>query len=267
MSLTQTIETIKADLESKGLWSAAALPALPSDFDGSAVDEKTATAMDGIGLARLVDHTVLKAETTPEQIDKLCAEAIEYDFAAVCVNGGYVRRCAENLAGSNVRLAAVAGFPLGTNTTATKAAEARELVAAGAQEIDMVLAVGRLKTGDLEYVKKDVAAVVEAAGAAWVKVILETCLLSDEEKIAASLLCQAAGAAFVKTSTGFNSAGATPEDVALMRQTVGARTGVKAAGGIRDAASARAMVIAGANRLGCSAGVAIATDTVANSSY
>jgi deoxyribose-phosphate aldolase len=214
---------------------------------------------DDADLARFIDHTLLKPEATAADIRRLCAEARAHGFAAVCVNGARVPLAAELLAGSEVKVAAVAGFPLGAMGTATKCREVEELVRLGAHEVDMVLPVGHLKEGDDAYVRQDVAAVVQAAAGRPVKVILETCLLTDDEKVRACRLCVEAGAAFVKTSTGFNQAGATLADVALMKRTVGDACRVKAAGGVRDAATARAMIAAGAARLGTSSGVLIVT--------
>lgn len=210
-------------------------------------------------LNKYFDHTLLKPEATSAQIDKLCEEAREYDFYSVCVNSCYAARCMENLRGADVKIAAVVGFPLGACTTATKAFETEEACKDGASEVDMVLNVGVFKDGDYDYIREDIYAVVEAAAKynAIVKVILETCLLSDSEIEEACRLAKEAGAHFVKTSTGFNSAGATVEDVALMKKTVGDALEVKASGGIRDYAQAMAMIEAGADRLGASASVAI----------
>ena len=208
-------------------------------------------------LNRYIDHTLLKAEATPAQIEKLCAEALEYRFASVCVNGSYVSLCARLLQGSDVAVCCVTGFPLGAMATQAKAAETRLAVGEGAREVDMVMHVGRAKAGDWDYVEKDIRAVVEAAGTARVKVILECCLLTDAEKEEACRRAKAAGAAFVKTSTGFSAGGATAADVALMRRVVGPNMGVKAAGGIRTRQDALAMIQAGADRLGASAGIAI----------
>lgn len=208
-------------------------------------------------LNRYIDHTLLKPEATPSQIEKLCAEAKEYQFASVCVNTCYVPLCSKLLAGGGVAVCCVVGFPLGAMLTEAKAAETRLAVAAGAQEVDMVINVGRAKAGDWDYVEGDIRAVVEAAGSAHVKVILECCLLTDGEKERACACAKAAGAAFVKTSTGFSTGGATVHDVALLRKAVGPDMGVKAAGGVRTRADALAMLEAGANRLGASAGIAI----------
>lgn len=210
-------------------------------------------------LNKYFDHTLLKPEATGSQIDQLCAEAAKYDFYSVCVNTCYVSRCKKNLKDTDVKIAAVVGFPLGACTTATKAFETEEAVKAGASEVDMVLNVGVFKDGKDDYIKEDIAAVVKAAEAhgAIVKVILETCLLSKPEIEKACLLSKAAGAQFVKTSTGFNSGGATVEDVALMKKTVCDTMEVKASGGIRDYETVMAMIEAGADRIGASASVKI----------
>ncbi len=210
-------------------------------------------------LNKYFDHTLLKPEATGEQIDKLCQEALEWDFYSVCVNSCYVARCTDYLMGSDVKVAAVIGFPLGAATSASKAFETEEACMDGAREIDMVLNVGKFKSFDYDYVRDDIKAVVVAAEKydAIVKVILETCLLTDEEIVEACRLAKESGAAFVKTSTGFNTAGATPEHVALMRETVGDTIGVKASGGIRDLETALKMIESGADRLGASASVAI----------
>jgi len=213
-------------------------------------------------LAALIDHTLLKPEATPQQIAQLCAEAREHRFAAVCVNPVYVPLAADLLAGSEIEVATVVGFPLGATPTAVKVFETLQAIQGGATEIDMVLPIGLLKAGRYDKVAQDINAVAQAAHAAGaiVKVILETALLTDEEKIAACLLSKHAGADFVKTSTGFGPGGATVEDVALMRRIVGPHLGVKAAGGIRTFAQAKAMVEAGANRLGASAGVRLVAE-------
>ena len=210
-------------------------------------------------LNKYFDHTLLKPEATGEQIDKLCQEALEWDFYSVCVNSCYVARCTDYLMGSDVKVAAVVGFPLGAATSASKAFETEEACMDGAREIDMVLNVGKFKSFDYDYVRDDIKAVVVAAEkyGAIVKVILETCLLTDEEIVEACKLAVESGASFVKTSTGFNTAGATPEHVALMRETVGDTIGVKASGGIRDLETALKMIESGADRLGASSSVAI----------
>lgn len=208
-------------------------------------------------LNRMIDHTLLKANATRTQIEKLCDEALEYNFASVCVNTCWVPLAHEKLAGSEVNTCCVVGFPLGAMLTEAKAAETRLAVEAGADEVDMVINVGWLLDGEYDAVHDDIAAVVKAADGKCVKVIIEACLLTDEQKVKACELSVEAGATFVKTSTGFSTGGATVADVALMRKTVGDRCLVKAAGGIHTADEARAMVEAGADRLGCSAGIQI----------
>ena len=209
-------------------------------------------------LAKYIDHTLLKPDATEAQIEKLCAEAREYGFASVCVNSCYASLAARLLAGSDVAVCCVIGFPLGAATTAAKAFEAADAAQNGATEIDMVINVGAAKDGRWDYVEADIAGVAAAIeGKALLKVIIETCLLTDGEKIEACRAAVRAGADFVKTSTGFSKAGATAADVALMRKTVGPEIGVKAAGGIRTCADAMAMIEAGASRIGASAGIAI----------
>jgi deoxyribose-phosphate aldolase len=210
-----------------------------------------------VNLASFIDHTLLKPEATADEIDTLCREAIEYGFASVCVNPVHVLRAVKNVTGTGIPVTVVVGFPLGANSWEIKAAETRDAVSLGAGEIDMVMNISALKDRDYPCVFRDIEAVVHAAESRPVKVILETALLTDDQKVAACILAKAAGAAFVKTSTGFGPAGATVEDVALMRRVVGPEMGVKASGGIRDAATARAMIAAGASRLGASASVTI----------
>ncbi len=207
-------------------------------------------------LSKYIDHTLLKAAATPAEIEKICEEALEHDFASVCVNGCYTSLVAEKLKGSDVMTCVVVGFPLGAMASEAKAAETALAVKEGAREVDMVINVGKMKEGDFDYVRNDIKAVVDASGSAGVKVILENCYLSKEEIVRACVLSREAGADFVKTSTGFGPTGATVEDVALMRKTV-PDIQVKAAGGIRDRKTALAMIEAGADRLGASAGIAI----------
>jgi deoxyribose-phosphate aldolase len=213
-------------------------------------------------LARMIDHTQLKPGATPAQILKLCAEAREHGFGAVCVNPTYVRLAKEALAGSHVEVCTVIGFPLGATTTAAKVCEAELAIAQGATELDMVLSIGRLKAGEHTQVQNDIAAVAAVAHAhdGLLKVIIEAFLLTDEEKAIACTLSQKAGADFVKTSTGFAGGGATVADVALMRETVGPDMGVKAAGGIHTYEEALAMIEAGATRIGASQGINIIAD-------
>lgn len=219
-------------------------------------------------LARLIDHTVLKAQATPADVERLCAEALKYRFGAVCINSVHVPLAAGRLAGSDVAVCAVVGFPLGATAPEMTAAEAAWCVNHGAREIDMVISVGHLKAGEVRTVEDGIAAVVSAvrragtampavAAAPLVKVIIEACYLTEGEKVTACRLAASAGAHYVKTSTGFGPSGATPEDVTLMRRTVGEELGVKAAGGIRDYQTALAMIAAGADRLGMSAGVPV----------
>ena len=212
-----------------------------------------------LDLAKYIDHTLLKPDATLEEIDTMCAEAIENGFASVCINPTWVKRTAENLRGSDVKTCTVIGFPLGANTSEIKAMEARRALRDGAREVDMVINVGALKSGELELVRKDIEKVVDASheSGAITKVILETALLTDEEKVIASALAKAAKADFVKTSTGFGGGGATVYDVALMRETVGPDMGVKASGGVRTLEDAEDMIAAGATRIGASAGVEI----------
>ncbi|HSD89894.1 MAG TPA: deoxyribose-phosphate aldolase, partial [Kofleriaceae bacterium] len=210
-------------------------------------------------LGKLIDHTLLKPEATRDEVVKLCEEAKKYRFASVCVNTTWVPLCKSLLAGTDVMVCAVVGFPLGAMTPTAKAYEAREAVRQGAREIDMVINIGALRSRDYETVFEDICRVVKAAAPARVKVILETSALDTEQKIIACTLSKLAGAAFVKTSTGFGKGGATVEDVALMRRVVGPDVGVKASGGVRTAEDAIKMAQAGANRVGASASVAIVT--------
>ncbi|PEA52955.1 deoxyribose-phosphate aldolase [Bacillus pseudomycoides] len=211
-----------------------------------------------MNIAKLIDHTVLKPDTKKEDVMKVLEEAKKYNFASVCINPTWVKLAAEELAGHDVDVCTVIGFPLGANTTETKVFETKDVIAKGATEVDMVINVGALKDGDNELVEKDIYEVVQAAkGKALVKVIIETCLLTDEEKVRACQLAVKAGADYVKTSTGFSTGGATAEDIALMRKTVGENVGVKASGGVRTREDAEKMVKAGASRIGASASVAI----------
>ncbi|MDR1797739.1 MAG: deoxyribose-phosphate aldolase [Clostridiales Family XIII bacterium] len=213
--------------------------------------------MDKKRLASMMDHTLLKADATDAQIEALCAEAAAIGAASVCVNSARVALAKRLLAGSGVLVDTVVGFPLGANTPEVKAFEAKDAIARGADEVDMVINIGALKSGDEALVQQDIQAVVGAAQGATVKVILETCYLNDEEITAACRLALEAGADFVKTSTGFGTGGATAEDVRLMRSAVGDRMKIKASGGIRDYAAAMEMVAASADRLGVSASLAI----------
>ena len=225
---------------------------------------ETLTKIDP-AIAALIDHTILKADATRADVLKICREARQYGFASVCVNPFWVPLVRAELAGTPVKVCTVIGFPLGATSTESKASEAAIAVRNGAQEVDMVINVGALKSGDQDAVKADIAAVVNAAhaGGAIVKVILETSLLNDTEKAIACVLAKDAGADFVKTSTGFSTAGATAHDVALMRQAVGPELGVKASGGIRSLQDLEAMTAAGATRIGASASVKIVEATAA----
>ena len=218
-------------------------------------------------LAKFIDHTLLKPEATAEQVRELCDEAKAHHFATVCVNSSKVRLAAELVKGSGVKAIAVVGFPLGAAAARAKAFETLEAVRNGAQEIDTVINIGALKSKDYKTVHEDIAGVVAAASPLPVKVILETSHLNEEEKIIACAISVAAGAAFVKTSTGFSGGGATEEDIRLMRRVVGPDLGVKASGGVRDAATARKMLAAGATRLGTSSSVAIVTGQTSTKSY
>lgn len=211
-------------------------------------------------LAKYIDHTILAPDATREQVRRLCEEALEYRFAGVCVNPTYVAYVTELLAGSGIAVCSVIGFPLGATTPQEKAFEAAEAVSKGAAELDTVIQIGALKEGRYDFVEQDIRGVVDAAkGKALVKVIIETCLLTDKEKVRACELSRAAGADIVKTSTGFSTGGATVADVALMKKTVGEAMGVKASGGVRDREAAIAMINAGACRIGTSAGIKIVT--------
>lgn len=218
-------------------------------------------------VAKFIDHTLLKAEATSSQFKALCAEARQYDFFGVCVNSSWIPLIVEGLRGSPVSAVAVVGFPLGAMSSELKAAEAKWCVDQGAQEVDMVLHIGRLKDRDLSYVETDIKNVVQAARSAKVKVILETSLLTREEKIIACKLSAKAGAHFVKTSTGFGGGGATIEDITLMRKIVGSNLGVKASGGIKNAEQIYAMIKAGATRVGTSSGVTIIQGGSAQDGY
>ena len=214
-------------------------------------------------VAAIIDHTLLRADATSQEIEALCQEAVQYGFASVCVNPTWVSACARSLRGSGAKVCSVVGFPLGATTSAAKQFETRRAIFDGAGEIDMVINIGALKSGDLRPVERDIEAVTGPCKESGVvsKVIIEAALLTDEEKVAACVLAQAAGADFVKTSTGFGPGGATAHDVALMRRVVGHGMGVKAAGGVKDLDDLRTMVDAGASRIGASAGVRIVQES------
>ncbi|MDO4264792.1 MAG: deoxyribose-phosphate aldolase [Deinococcus sp.] len=218
-------------------------------------------------LAAYIDHTLLKAEATPDDIRRLCAEAREHQFAAVCVNPVYVRLAAEELAGSGVKVATVCGFPLGAVSSDQKAAEARLSAEAGADEVDMVIHIGAARAGDWDSVQADIAAVRRAIPEQVLKVIIETALLDEDQKRRATEAAVNAGADFVKTSTGFSTGGATPQDVTLMREVIAGRAQIKAAGGVRTPEDAQAMLDAGAGRLGTSGGVGLVTSGENGSGY
>ncbi len=220
-----------------------------------------------MALNKYIDHTLLKPDATEASILTIIEEAKHYDFASVCVNPTWVALAAKSLEGTAVKVCTVVGFPLGASTTATKVFETRDALANGADEIDMVLNIGALKSNQDAVVQKDIAAVVAASEGHIVKVILETCLLTDAEKVRACQLAKAAGAHFVKTSTGFSTGGATVQDIVLMRETVGPDTGVKASGGARSLEDAEAFIAAGANRIGASSGVAIMKGNLSDGDY
>jgi len=227
------------------------------------MDPDTVSQLTAAALARYIDHTLLKPQANQAALDVLCEEAIARGFKAACVNSGWVAYVAEKLKGTNIAVCSVIGFPLGAMSLSAKAFEARRAVEDGARELDMVLNIGALKSGDFKAVEQDVRAVrLEADRPVVLKVIIETCLLTDDEKARACEIAQYAGADFVKTSTGFSTGGATIEDVILMRKTVGPRMGVKASGGIKDFKTAAAMIAAGATRIGAGAGVAIVRGAV-----
>ena len=218
-------------------------------------------------LNKYIDHTLLKPDASQEQIETLIEEAKKYDFASVCVNPTWVNFAAQALKATYVKVCTVIGFPLGANTPELKAFETSDAIQNGANEVDMVINIGALKSRNFDLVERDIRAVVEAAKGTLVKVIIETCLLTDDEKVKACQIAQKAGADFVKTSTGFSTGGATVEDVALMRKTVGPDMGVKASGGARSYEDALAFIKAGATRIGASSGVAIMEGDVANGDY
>lgn len=218
-------------------------------------------------LNKYIDHTLLKPDASQEQIETLIEEAKKYDFASVCVNPTWVSFAAQALKTTDVKVCTVIGFPLGANTPELKAFETSDAIQNGANEIDMVINIGALKSRNFDLVERDIRAVVEAAKGTLVKVIIETCLLTDDEKVKACQIAQKAGADFVKTSTGFSTGGATVRDVALMRKTVGPDMGVKASGGARSYEDALAFIKAGATRIGASSGVAIMEGDVANGDY
>lgn len=267
MSAAETMKIVPPLPEVRGTWEdQSALTAALGGADrvGTNGDKPELSNQE---VARRIDHTLLKADATRADHVKLCEEARAHRFASVCINTTWVPLCKQLLQGSGVMTICVVGFPLGAATTRAKAAETREAIANGADEIDMVVNLGLLKSGDHNAVFDDIRGVVEAAAGRPVKVILETHLLTREQKIATCALSKAAGAAFVKTSTGFSGGGATVEDIRLMRQVVGPDMGVKASGGVRNTADAHAMIGAGATRIGASASVAIVTGGTSKGGY
>ena len=223
--------------------------------------------MDNKEVGSLIDHTILGADITSNQVKKKCDEAKKYNFASVCVNPEQVKLINKELKNSSVKVCTVIGFPLGVNLTEVKVKEAQKAINQGADELDMVMKVGALKENKVDLVKKDIESVVETSGDKVVKVIIETCYLTDEEKVLACKIAKEAGADFVKTSTGFGSGGATIEDIELMRKTVGKNMGVKASGGIHNLKEAKAMIKAGATRIGASSGVEIVEGNTTESNY
>ncbi|MGO1478868.1 deoxyribose-phosphate aldolase [Senegalia sp. (in: firmicutes)] len=220
-----------------------------------------------MNIASKIDHTILKADTTREQVKKVCDEAKEYSFASVCVNPNYVGYVSEELKGSSVKVTSVVGFPLGNTLKEVKAYETEQAIKNGADEIDMVINIAALKNENYDLVKEDIKAVVDASKDKLVKVIIEACLLSNDEKVKACEIAKESGADYVKTSTGFSTGGATIDDVKLMRKTVGAELGVKASGGIRDIETSKAMIEAGASRIGASSSVSIVKGEKGNTDY
>lgn len=219
-------------------------------------------------LSKFIDHTILKAEASEKAVEKVCKEALEYNFASVCINPCNVKLASKLLEGSEVKVCTVIGFPLGANTSKVKAFETEDAILNGAHEVDMVINIGKLKDKDYDYVREDIKAVVNAAkGKALTKVIIETCLLTDEEKVKACELAKEAGADFVKTSTGFSTGGATPADIKLMRETVGPDMGVKASGGVRNIDDAEAVINNGATRIGASSSIDIVEGRTSKSNY
>ncbi|MFC1512501.1 deoxyribose-phosphate aldolase [bacterium] len=243
-SLKEKIIKVRNNLESENI------PIFPIP---TILSTKNITITNPSDLIKYIEHTALKSETTIQDIIRLCHEAKENSFFGVCINPVYVSEAKKELENSNCLLISVVGFPLGMNLTQTKVEETKEVIEKGADEVDMVISIGLMKSREYKKVFEDIRGVVVAAKNKSVKVIIETCLLDEEEKIVASLLVKRAGASFVKTSTGFNKAGALVEDIKLIRASVGDDMGIKAAGGIRDFETAKAMIEAGANRLGCSA--------------
>lgn len=255
MDQNQIIQKIVEEVIARMAPAAGAQASGSSASGAMATDESMILPSD---LPKYIDHTLLKPDAAPEQVDVLCDEAAKYHFYSVCVNSSWVERCVRRLGGSGVKTCAVVGFPLGAMETRAKSFEARQAVASGAAEIDMVMNVGAMKSKDLKTVREDMLAVRRACRSGIVlKVIIETCLLTDEEKVLACQIAKNIGADFVKTSTGFSKSGATAADIALMRRTVGPKMGVKASGGVRTYNDAVTMIKAGATRIGASSSIAI----------
>ena len=268
MDRNQLIERVVAEVMARLNTPAPRPAAGVAGAPGSSTVGGAAPGLAPADLARYIDHTMLRPEAPTTAFDKLCQEAIAHHFFAVCVNSCRVAYCARTLQGTGVKVASVVGFPLGSMTSRAKAFETREALSDGASEIDMVINVGLLKSGDYHGVEEDIRAVRRATrGTTILKVILETALLSQEEKVIACEIAKKAEADFVKTCTGFGGGGATVEDIALMRRTVGERMGVKASGGIRNYKTAVALISAGATRIGAQAGVAIVTGAESGAAY
>jgi len=256
-------------MNSKRIFSEKEINHLLNQFKSSEIKNKNLNELSVANIASYIDHTLLKPEATMDEIIILCREALQYNFASVCVNSSNTEFCFDMLKESNVKVCTVIGFPLGSTISSVKVFEAEEAIKAGAEEIDMVINSGKLKEYDDEYMLDEIQAIIIAAKKynSIVKVILETCLLTDQEKVRACLLCKKAKADFVKTSTGFSKGGATVHDVALMKFVVGDSLKVKASGGIRSLDDAKAMIAAGADRLGTSSGVKIMQGLSSNSNY
>ncbi len=269
MDQNQMIEKIVAEVVARmGSRAAGGASSSPAAAPAAKAGLSAAAGLVPGDLARFIDHTLLKPEASVEQVNTLCDEAAKHHFYSVCINSSWVEHCARRLGGSGVKVCAVVGFPLGAMDCRVKGFEARTAIANGADEIDMVMNVGAMKAGDIKTVREDMLAVRRACRSGIVlKVIIETCLLTDEEKVLACQIAKDVGADFVKTSTGFNKSGATPADIALMRRTVGPKLGVKAAGGVKSFEDAITMIENGATRLGTSSGVLLVGGQKATGAY
>ena len=269
MDQNQMIEKIVAEVVARmGSKAAGVASSSPAGAPAAKAGLSAAAGLVPGDLARFIDHTLLKPEASVEQVNTLCDEAAKHHFYSVCINSSWVEHCARRLGGSGVKVCAVVGFPLGAMNCRVKGFEARTAIANGADEIDMVMNVGAMKAGDIKTVREDMLAVRRACRSGIVlKVIIETCLLTDEEKVLACQIAKDVGADFVKTSTGFNKSGATPADIALMRRTVGPKLGVKAAGGVKSFEDAITMIENGATRLGTSSGVLLVGGQKATGAY